>query len=135
MSAVNEMIDRFRSRAGETTSLEGLISEACVCMGDLLAVLEKPDTHDAEEVAALRSIAEALNKPEPDDKLMLAALRFIAEAIKSLQLKAPDIQVNVPPTQVVIMPAADKPPHGWKIRITGRDGNGGIRDVSMTPDT
>jgi hypothetical protein len=137
MSAIEAIVDKMRSRAGEMTTFEGLLSEISVCLTDILAVMEKPeppDTHDQEEVAALKSIADALNKPDADDKEELSILRAIAEAIKALQLKAPDIQVNVPPAQVVVMPADERPMRGWKLRITGRDGNNNISEISFKPD-
>ncbi len=119
MSALDDiqtLLDSMRSRQGEIASFEKLLGEISVQMGDIVALMEKDDD------SAIAEAIRAIQIPAPEVTVNIP------------QAKAPEVVVNVPAPQVTVNVPEEKQPKGWKLLITGRDGNGAIREIVFKPE-
>lgn len=112
MSAIEESLQEISVSVAELVAQgdANALSEVGLALAEIIAMLEKPKENLAEAITAgLRG----LTIPAP---------------------KAPDIKVTVQPAQVTVMPAPAPIQTGWKLTITSRDGNGQVREISLTPE-
>lgn len=115
IDAVSQLVESLWSRRAEIKTLEGLMKEICVYLGE-------------------ESERQAAGELTPRDKALVDALRAVVLNTPD----APDVHVNVEaptvnvaaPQVTVVVPEAK----GWVGTVLTRDGNNQMKTFSLKPE-
>jgi hypothetical protein len=117
---IKALLDRIAEK--DMSALVAPLTDIAMALTDLVAAVEDDEDEDDALVQAVIDGFRNLKIPAPTVQVTVP------------QAEPPDIVVNVPqalPAQVVIQSAESK---GWTLTITGRDGGGNIRSISLKPE-
>lgn len=120
MSAADDIAAMAALLKGKNTSgYDSLLGEISVALGDIVHVLENPDTRIADAIlAGLRG----MSIQAPDVQVTVQAPPAALVTVEAPQINMPQIVVQAPDVK------------GWALTVTGRDGNGYIRTMTVRPE-
>lgn len=142
MSDIGKMVGDFAASlsAAQAEAITQFVKQLSVQNGSAVAMQQALDMLAAavaeqngylDQILRMKASDEAEDDAEEEDptEMICAALKAMPPPQVTAQFASPAITVNVPPTQVTVMPAEFS---GYEARVMARDGNGAIQTVRFT---